>query len=90
MAIYLENIAVDGEITNVLGQLCNYYGYTELKVSAALAPSDYTPFPETILEPLTITLGQLQDQTYMDGIQGQLIKLENVRFNEAGTFASKT
>ena len=35
---------------------------------------------------VTITLAQLRDQTYMDGIQGQLVRMENVTFSQTGTF----
>lgn len=83
---HLSNVAQGVEITNVVGWIVNYYGYVELNVKADIANSDINAFPSNIPEPVTITIEQLLDQTYMDGIQGQLVKMENVTFNETGTF----
>ena len=86
---YLTNVNIEQEITNVLGHLCSYYGYTELKVMAGITNADINAFPSAAPAPIVVTLEQLQDQEYMDGIQGQLIKLENVTFNETGTFTKQ-
>lgn len=83
---HLNNISQGMEITNVVGKLCNYFGYVEMNVQAGLSSSDINVFPENIPAPVTVTLEQLRDQTYMDGIQGQMIKLENVTFNQTGSF----
>ena len=83
---HLANVAQGMEITNVVGKMCNYFGYVEMNVQAGLTNNDINAFPTNIPEPVTITLEQLRDQTYMDGIQGQLVKMENVTFNETGTF----
>ena len=83
---HLSNVTQGVEITNVVGKMCNYFGYVEMNVQADLANSDINAFPANIPEPITITFEQLLDQTYMDGIQGQLVKMENVTFNETGTF----
>ena len=83
---HLTNVAQGMEITNLVGKMCNYFGYIEMNVQAPLANSDINAFPTTIPEPVAITLEQLEDQTYMDGIQGQLVKMENVTFNQTGTF----
>ena len=85
---FIANATVGTEVTNVVGNLANYYGYLELKPTAEI--TDINHFPTTVIEPQSITLGQLQDQEYMDGIQGQLVKLENVTFNQTGTFAGYT
>lgn len=83
---HLSNVTQGVEITNVVGKMCNYFGYVEMNIQANLANSDINAFPSSIPEPITITFEQLLDQTYMDGIQGQLVKMENVTFNETGTF----
>jgi len=86
---YLTNVSIDQEITNVIGHISNYYGYTEYKVLSGITNADINAFPSAAPAPIVVTLEQLQDQTYMDGIQGQLIKLENVTFNETGTFTKQ-
>lgn len=83
---HLSNVAQGMEITNLIGKMCNYFGYVEMNVQSALATSDINAFPTTIPEPVTITLDQLEDQTYMDGIQGQLVRMENVTFGQTGVF----
>ena len=83
---HLANVAQGMEITNVVGKMCNYFGYVEMNVQAGLTNNDINAFPTNIPEPVTITLEQLRDQTYMDGIQGQLVKMENVTFSQIGTF----
>ena len=84
--IKLSNVSQGVEITNVVGKLVNYFGYAEFKVMAGIAAADINAFPTTIPDTLTITLDQLLDQTYMDGIQARLVRIENVTFNETGTF----
>ena len=83
---HLTNVIESVEITNLVGKVCNYFGYTEFNVQAPIANADINAFPSIIPEPVVITLEQLEDQTYMDGIQGQLVKMENVTFNQTGTF----
>ena len=83
---HLANVAQGMEITNVVGKMCNYFGYVEMNIQAELANTDINAFPTNIPEAVTITLAQLRDQTYMDGIQGQLVKMENVTFSQTGTF----
>lgn len=83
---HLTNVTQGVEITNVVGWIVNYFGYVELNVKAGISNSDINAFPASIPEPITITFEQLLDQTYMDGIQGQLVKMESVTFNETGTF----
>ena len=83
---HLSNVTQGVEITNLVGKMCNYFGYVEMNVQAGLANTDINAFPTNIPEPVTITLEQLRDQTYMDGIQGQLVRMENVTFSQTGTF----
>lgn len=83
---HLNNVTEGVEITNLVGKMCNYFGYIEMNIQAPLTNADINAFPSVIPEPVVITLEQLEDQTYMDGIQGQLVKMENVTFNQTGTF----
>lgn len=83
---HLSNVSEGQEITNVIGKLANYYGYLELNVQSDIANSDINAFPTNIPTPIALTLEQLQDQDYMNTIQGQLIKLEDVTINATGTF----
>lgn len=83
---YLTNVASGQEVTNLIGKLSNYYGNTEFKAEATVANADINAFPTNIPTPITLTIAQLQDQDYMDNIQGQLVELKNVTFNEAGVF----
>lgn len=83
---HLSNVTQGVEITNVVGKMSNYFGYVEMNIQADLANTDINAFPASIPEPITITFEQLLDQTYMDGIQGQLVKMESITFNETGTF----
>lgn len=86
----LANVTYGQEITNVVGLLSNYYGYTEFNVQAGISNSDINAFPSSVVEPIVVTLAQLQNQDYMDGIQAELIKLEGVTFEATGNFANKT
>ena len=72
-------------ISNVIGTLTNYYGYLELQVrrSAIL-----DPMPDLSISPMPITLMQLQDENFMDGIQAQLIRIDSVSFTQSGYFQS--
>lgn len=85
-SFHLTNVSQGQEITNVVGKLANYYGYLELNVQAGINNSDINAFPTTVPEPLDITLSQLQDKSYMDGIQGQLVRVNCVTFSATGNF----
>lgn len=86
-SLLLDDVHVGHEITNVVGHVMNYYGYAEIKPISSISPeTDIEYFPTYVPAPQVITLEQLQDRDYMTEIQGQLVKLENVTFNETGTF----
>lgn len=85
---YFNSVPLDVAITNLVGHLSNYYGYVEFKVEEG--PVNVNPFPTFIPEPVTLTFEQLQDVDYMNSIQGQLIKLENVSFTTTGNFVKMT
>lgn len=88
-SLYLENVNVGREVTNVMGRLMNYYGYVELKPIAGVADGDINVFPSNPVSPMVITLSQLQDMEFMNQIQGQLVKLEGVTFQATGEFTKQ-
>lgn len=80
----LGSLEVGDKVKGLYGTLTNYYGFLEFKPTQAY---------ETLVsvyqdvEPLTITLGQLNDQSFMIQHQAELIKLNDVTFTSLGTFA---
>ncbi|MCR4965599.1 MAG: T9SS type A sorting domain-containing protein [Bacteroidales bacterium] len=78
----LGSLSVGDKVSGIYGTLSNYYGFLELKPTAA-----YENFVSVFedVTPLTITLAQLNDASYMIDHQAELIKLEDVTFTEAGT-----
>lgn len=80
----LGSLEVGDKVKGLYGTLTNYYGFLEFKPTQAY---------ETLVsvyqdvEPLTITLGQLNDQSFMIQHQAELIKLNDVTFTSPGTFA---
>ena len=80
----LGTLEVGDKVSEIYGTLNNYYGYLELKPTK--------PYGTWIamlqdVTPLTITLAQLNDQTYMVQHQAELIKLNDVEFTSTGQFA---
>ena len=69
---------------DLYGTLTNYYGFLEFKPTQ--------PYGSLVsiyqdVTPLTITLPQLNDQSFMIQHQAELIRLNNVTFNTPGSFA---
>ncbi|MBO4644887.1 MAG: T9SS type A sorting domain-containing protein [Bacteroidales bacterium] len=85
-SLHIVSVGQDRSITNLVGNLCNYFGYVEFKVQAGLAATDINPFPSINIQPRIITLQNLQDETFMDSIQGMLVELECVSFEATGNF----
>ena len=80
----LGSLEVGDKVKGLYGTLTNYYGFLEFKPTQA-----YETFVSVYqdVEPLTITLGQLNDQSFMIQHQAELIKLNDVTFTSPGTFA---
>ncbi|MBO4488534.1 MAG: T9SS type A sorting domain-containing protein [Bacteroidales bacterium] len=78
----LGTLSVGDKVSGIYGTLTNYYGFLEFKPTAA-----YENFISVFedVTPLTITLSQLNDASFMIGHQAELIKLNDVTLNEAGT-----
>ena len=74
------------EIADIYGKLTDYYGLLQFAVS-----EDYTASAISIyndVTPLTVTVAEMQDVNYMNAHQCELIRMEQVKFNETGTFAN--
>lgn len=79
----ISGVAVGVAISNFSGHLTNYYGYAEMNV----VECEYSinAFPTYVPQPISVSFEQLNDNQYMNDIQGQLIKLENVSFTTTGS-----
>lgn len=80
----LGTLEVGDKVSEIYGTLTNYYGFLEFKPTK--------PYGNWIamiqdVAPLTITLAQLNDQTFMAQHQAELIKLNGVEFTSTGQFA---
>lgn len=78
----LGALSVGDKISGIYGTLTNYYGFLEFKPTHT-----YETFV-SILEdvtPLEVSMDQLNDNNFMSQHQAELIKMNNVTFNEAGT-----
>ena len=80
----LGALEVGDKVKDLYGTLTNYYGFLEFKPTQ--------PYGSLVsiyqdVTPLTITLPQLNDQSFMIPHQAELIRLNNVTFNTPGSFA---
>ena len=76
------------EITGLYGKLTDYYGLLQFAVSEEFNAAALSIYND--VTPLTVTIADMQDVDYMNGHQCELIRMENVTFNETGTFANGT
>ena len=81
----LGALEVGDKVKDLYGTLTNYYGFLEFKPTAAYGSlvgiyQDVTP--------MTITLEQLNDASFMIQHQAELIKLDDVTFTSTGSFAT--
>lgn len=77
----LGALSVGDKISGIYGTLTNYYGFLEFKPTHS-----YETFV-SILEdvtPMEITMDQLNDNTFMSQHQAELLKMNNVTFDEPG------
>ena len=80
----LGTLELGDKVKDLYGTLTNYYGFLEFKPTQ--------PHGEVVgiyqdVTPLTITLQQLNDPSFMIQHQAELIQLNNVTFNTTGAFA---
>lgn len=80
----LGTLDVGDKVKNIYGTLTNYYGFLEFKPTQAYGTL-VSMFED--VTPMTITLAQLNDPSFMIQHQAELIKLENVSFTSQGQFA---
>lgn len=81
----LGSLEVGDKVKDVYGTLTNYYGFLEFKPTKPYGTL-VSMFED--VQPLTITLAQLNDQSFMIQHQAELIKLNNVAFTSTGSFAT--
>jgi hypothetical protein len=74
------------QISGLYGTLTNFYGFLEF---IPTRPYEQHVGIYNTLTPRTITLDQLNDESFMIQHQAELIKLENVTITSAGNFAIK-
>ena len=80
----LGALEIGDKVKDLYGTLTNYYGFLEFKPTQ--------PYGSLVsiyedVAPLTITLTQLNDPSFMIQHQAELIKMDNVTFNSTGSFA---
>ena len=78
------SLYVGDKVKDIYGTLTNYWGFLELKPTQGYGTLTGMGVD---VEPMTITLSQLNDPDFMIQHQAELIKLEDVTFNTAGQFA---
>lgn len=79
----LGALEVEDEVTGIYGTLTNYWGFLEFQPTR--------PYEELVnifqnVEPMEITLDQLNDNNFMLQHQSELITLKNTAFTESGIF----
>ena len=79
-----NDLEVGDEISGIYGKLTNYFGFLEL--------SPTRPYEQLVdyfqdVDPLLITLSELNDNSYMIEHQAELIELDNVTITSSGNFA---
>ena len=76
------------EIANLYGKLTDYYGLLQFAVSEDFNEPAISIYND--VTPLTVTVAEMQNVEYMNAHQCELIRMEDVTFNETGTFVNGT
>ena len=76
------------EIANIYGTLTDYYGLLQFAVTEEFNSPAISIYND--VTPLTVTVAEMQDVDYMNAHQCELLRMEDVTFNEAGTFVNGT
>jgi hypothetical protein len=84
-AVLSPDINQGNKIKNIYGTLTDYYGH--LQFVAKEPTYDFIAASQEVV-PLVITLSQLDDIDYMNSIQSQLIKIQDVTFTDSSNFAN--
>ncbi len=80
----LGSLIVGDKVKDIYGTLTNYWGFLEF---VPTKPHGGVISMLNDVAPLTITLNQLNDESFMVQHQAELIKLNGVTFTEQGQFA---
>lgn len=80
----LGSLEVGDEISGIYCKLTNYWGFLEL---VPTRPYEHLVGYFQDVDPLVITLSQLNDNDYMIEHQAELIELDNVTITSSGNFA---
>ena len=80
----LGNLEIGDQVRDIQGTLRNYFGYLEF-----IPVHTYQHFEAAFVdvEPLEISLAQLNDNSFMINHQAELIKLDSVSITSTGNFA---
>lgn len=81
----LGSLEPEDQISEIYGTLTNFYGFLEFVPTRPYGM--YVDFWQTV-DPLVITLEQLNDETFMIQHQAELIELENVSITSTGQYAT--
>ena len=81
-----SSLETGDEIANLYGKLTDYYGLLQFAISEAYTSDAISIYND--VTPLTVTVAQMQDVSYMNAHQCELIRMEQVKFNETGSFAN--
>ena len=76
------------EIANIYGTLTDYYGLLQFAVTEEFNSPAISIYND--VSPLTVTVAEMQNVEYMNAHQCELIRMEDVTFNESGTFVNGT
>ncbi|MCQ2265380.1 MAG: T9SS type A sorting domain-containing protein [Bacteroidales bacterium] len=82
-----NNLEVGDKISGLYGTLTNYYGFLEFVPTRTYESFD--GFMQTV-EPMVITLSQLNDVNFMSAHQSELITLEDACITSTGIFSKLT
>jgi len=81
-------LEVGDEITGIYGKLTDYYGLLQFAVSEEYTASAISIYND--VDPLTVSVADMQDINFMNSHQSELIRMEEVKFNETGIFSNGT
>ena len=76
------------EITNLYGKLSDYYGQLQFAVAEAYSDAALSIYND--VEPLNVTVANIQDIDFMNQHQSELIRLNEVTFSASGNIANNT
>lgn len=82
----LGELEVGNQMRGLYGSLINYYGLLEFRPTRTYVQLENV---SQTITPLTVTLSQLDDQTFMNQHQSELVQLNNVTITSSGNFTRR-